>query len=187
MNLMLPETIATRLAEVFTRIERERMRDVPLLNRNLRVEAVGFRAWGGESAIGVLITPWFMNLMLVAGSRRAWRELPPGGTVSHTFPAGSCEFTVGEEDSIGRYQMCSLFSPVFEFGDQAVAVATAEAFLRRLFTADDTPGGRSRQAACDPDGGTAGRRRAPEAFMNPVLARRDFLRGAFLRTSARRG
>ena len=47
-----------------TRIQRERMADIPLLNPALEVQAVGFSVWEAY-CLGVLITPWFMNLMLL--------------------------------------------------------------------------------------------------------------------------
>ena len=124
-------------------IERERMADVPILNRRLAVEAVGFCEWE-DSFLGVLITPWFMNLMLVP---RAADETTTAGhsgdTSTVAFPAAELEFIDGEETGIGRYRMCSLFSPVFEFEDHAAAVETASAVLEQLLTPagedDDRP------------------------------------------------
>ena len=40
------------------------MAGVPMLNPALRVQAVGFRHWQSHW-LGVLVTPWFMNLMLL--------------------------------------------------------------------------------------------------------------------------
>ncbi len=113
-------------------IERERMADVPILNSSLSVEAVGFREWEGQ-CLGVLITPWFMNLMLLPldPDTRA-EERHSGDTSTVNFPAAEFEFIYGEEAGIGGYRMCSLFSPVFEFEDHAAAVATAESVLEQL-------------------------------------------------------
>ncbi len=41
------------------------------------------------------------------------------------------------EEGIGRYLMCSLFSPVFEFADQQTAVATAEAVMAGLMAEEN--------------------------------------------------
>ncbi|MCB1759100.1 MAG: [NiFe]-hydrogenase assembly chaperone HybE [Gammaproteobacteria bacterium] len=113
---------------LYRRIERERMAGIPLLNSALCVRAVGFRGWQ-NSVLGVLVTPWFMNLMLLPGEHEDWRELHPGSKVLHRFPSGEYEFIVGEEADVGRFQSCSLFSPMFEFKDQRSAELTAAAVM----------------------------------------------------------
>ncbi|HYQ71668.1 MAG TPA: [NiFe]-hydrogenase assembly chaperone HybE, partial [Gammaproteobacteria bacterium] len=133
--MICPDSLVAGLESEFVRIQRERMADVPMLNPVLRVQAVGFRAWEGY-CLGILVTPWFMNLMLLTPEGDAWADLPAGATISHRFPSGTYEFILGEEERIGRYLMCSLFSPVFEFQDQAAAVATAEAALHNLMDPD---------------------------------------------------
>ena len=52
------------MARRFERIGAEQMRDLPIYNHAIDVEAIGFHPWG-PGFIGVLITPWFMNLMLL--------------------------------------------------------------------------------------------------------------------------
>ncbi len=132
-----PATPPQRLAAAFGAIHAARMRGLPVVNERLAVEAVGFRRWNGRW-LGVLITPWFMSLVLLPddapGAR--WQSLRPGASAAYQFPAGVFEFIGGREDTVGEYQTCSLFSPVFEFADQATARATAEAALAALF---DTP------------------------------------------------
>ena len=54
------------LEAAFLRIEREAMDGLPLLNKALRVQAVGFERWQGQW-LGALVTPWFLNLVLVPG------------------------------------------------------------------------------------------------------------------------
>ena len=44
------------------------------------------------------------------------------------------DFIGSHEPAFGSYAACSLFSPMFEFGDQAAAVATARAVLTTLRT-----------------------------------------------------
>lgn len=133
----MPEAIdiATRLEEVFTKIQAERMDGVPILNPRLKVEAVGTRDWNGDW-LSVLITPWFINLMLVPGKEEraaAWARLALGSSVPHQLPAGRFDFLIGEEASLGRFQMCSLFSPVLELEDQEAARLAAQAALEALF------------------------------------------------------
>ena len=140
------------LESVFGKIQADRMNDVPIPNRNLSVEAVGFFPWQGMP-LGILITPWFMNLML----------LPVGEQTAESivkFPGGEIPFNAGFEAQLGHFQFCSMFSPMFEFGDQDAARATATEILRMLF-----------------ESGNA----APAS----TVSRRDFLRGAFGNESSR--
>ncbi len=126
-----PPQIAAELEGVFARIHRDRMADVPILNEALRVEAVGFVACGDE-VLGVLVTPWFMNLLLVPAEPAVDAEQRPGDKTVVSVPGGDFEFIAAYEDGIGPYRMCSLFSPVFEFADHDTAVATAAAVMDRL-------------------------------------------------------
>jgi [NiFe] hydrogenase assembly HybE family chaperone len=129
--VICPDYLCEGLEQVFRRIETERMQGLPILNPALRVKAVGFRHWQGY-CLGVLITPWFMNLMLLPNEGDDWLDLRIGDKQLQRLPSGPYEFIVGEESGVGRYQMCSLFSPVFEFADQETAEATAEAAMRAL-------------------------------------------------------
>ncbi len=125
---------AAALAAAFRRIERERMAGVPLLNPALQVQAVDFAPWQGHW-LGALLTPWFLNLVLVPGvgeSARPWRTARDGERVHHRFGAGDFAFLGGAEPEVGEFQTCSLISPMSGFADQATAVATARAALRML-------------------------------------------------------
>jgi [NiFe] hydrogenase assembly HybE family chaperone len=138
-----------RLQAAFARIHAARMGDVPILNSRLKVEAVGTRSWNG-STLTVLVTPWFINLMLLPAAddiRAAWTALPIGTSMMHRFPAGRFDFLIGEEDEIGRYQMCSLFSPVLEFEDHEAARLAAAAALQALFDASLDPSNSSAKVA----------------------------------------
>ncbi|MCU7931881.1 MAG: [NiFe]-hydrogenase assembly chaperone HybE [Candidatus Thiodiazotropha sp. (ex Codakia rugifera)] len=129
--MICPDYLIEGLELQFRTIEKQRMQGLPLINKALQVEAVGFCEWNG-CCLGVLITPWFMNLMLLADEGDAWSDRQIGDKQLHQLPSGPYEFIVGEEEGIGRYQMCSLFSPMFEFSDQATAVAAAEAAMDGL-------------------------------------------------------
>jgi [NiFe] hydrogenase assembly HybE family chaperone len=134
----IPAEISDRLAAVFTKIQAERMDGVPILNPRLEVEVLGVRALN-DHWLALLITPWFINLMLLPATpeqEEAWRGLALGSNVPHRLPAGRFDFIVGEESALGRYQMCSLFSPVLEFQDQAAARIAGRAALEALFDAD---------------------------------------------------
>lgn len=132
------EAAAARLQAAFAALHRDRMQDVPILNGRLRVACIGMRACD-EGWLAALVTPWFINLMLLPASAEAaeaWRGIDLGAKSLHRFPAGRFEFIMGELAEIGRYRMCSLFSPVLEFEDQAAAELTAAAALDALFDAE---------------------------------------------------
>lgn len=131
-----------RLEQVYETIRRERMGDMPFVNPALGVRAIGFRAWR-EFEAGILLTPWCMNLILLPTAPDASPTMP-GHEIEHRFPSGDYRFVAGEEPELGRYLSCSLFSPMFDFPDQATAVAVAEDILRHLFTAPQ-PAGISRR------------------------------------------
>jgi [NiFe] hydrogenase assembly HybE family chaperone len=125
---------AAAIAQRFREIERTQMRGVPLLNPALRVQAVGFRPWS-HHWLGVLVTPWFMNLLLCARERAHWQRLGERETRHYVFPAGVFEF-IGHHDAVlGDYQACSLFSPMAEFTSAKAAHDTAAAALDALFDA----------------------------------------------------
>lgn len=126
--LRTPASLTAELEATFDRIRVERMAEVPILNDALRVEAVGFEAHG-DDFIGVLVTPWFMNLMLVPADPDAPAAESPGQTSLCSFPAGDFEFIAGFEDGFGQYRMCSLFSPMFDFADHEAASQTAAAVM----------------------------------------------------------
>jgi [NiFe] hydrogenase assembly HybE family chaperone len=114
------------LETCFSQIQQQRMTDVPILNPMLRVQAVDFQLFQ-QTWIGVLITPWFMSLLYLHDDNNS-----VGRKVSHLFPAGQFEFIVNYEEALGFYQSCSLYSPMFDFGQQEIAVQTAQAALQAL-------------------------------------------------------
>ncbi|WP_051301679.1 [NiFe]-hydrogenase assembly chaperone HybE [Sedimenticola selenatireducens] len=125
-----------RLEGLFRHIEQTRMVGVPILNPALWVQAVDFIPWKGYQ-LGVLITPWFMNLILLGGTEAdSLAKRRPGEKITHAFPSGLYEFIVAEEPALdhhqGRYQACSLFSPMQPFDSQELAVATAQEIMRGL-------------------------------------------------------
>jgi len=123
--------LALKVETVFSRIHETRMRDMPLLNPALAVEAVGFRPWQ-RCWLGALVTPWSMNLFLSPVEATDEHPTAIGQTRTHRFPAGRFDFVGGYEPDIGPYATCSLYSPVTEFTDQAAAVATAASALALL-------------------------------------------------------
>lgn len=141
--------ISHTLETTFNEILDKRMRDLPMVNPVLSVQAVGFTRFD-EEWLGVLITPWFMNVLLLPGPDSRWREQSSGTKIEKNFPYGTFEFTLGNETQLGIYALCSLFSPMFQFENQAAALAAAQAALQGLL-AESAP---------------------------RVVSRRDLLRGA---------
>lgn len=151
-----------QLLQVYQRIAQTRMRDLPILNPALDVAVLGLdRVWPGEDAqssepgkdrpelsdqrggvrneslIGVLITPWCVNLVrlpLWPHSKPdlgcAW--LAPGVTGARTFSGLTLDFIGAHDPGLGHFEQASLLSPVLELADQAAALAFAQACLQQI-------------------------------------------------------
>lgn len=140
------------LTQVFRAIGDTRMQGVPVLHPALRVEAVDFEAVE-DGAFGILITPWFMNLMWLPFDDA--HTVAVGKTRVRELGGERLEFIGALEISFGAYEMCSLFSPMSVFADQDAARATASEVLRVL------------------------RKPLPKPDVPPVPSRRAFLTGRF--------
>jgi len=132
LQTLSPMGAAYHLEQLYNDIQADRMDGIPILNGELKVQAVGFREWH-EYVIGVLVTPWFMNLMLLPTAETDWSDLNVGNKRSYAFEAGSFEFIMGWEEELGKYMSCSMFSPMFDFANQDAAVQTAEAIVVGMF------------------------------------------------------
>ena len=166
---------ADALERAFRTVLQRQMLDMPMVNPALSVEAVGFRPWH-EHWLGILITPWFMNLMLLPRVYANWQPIAERESRHYVFPAGVFEFIGGRDPVLGDYQACSLFSPMFEFADQAGAHATAAAALAALF--DVASRDRGEVAALQPADRAAQGDAFPGAVAAPtarVLSKREFL------------
>ena len=120
--------VAVRVAAAYRRVQETGMRDVPICNPALDVAAVGFRRREG-AWIGVLVTPWSMNLLRLPVHSEAGARRTAATTRTLRLPSGEYEFLACYNADIGHHETCSLFSPVLQFADQAAAVATANAVL----------------------------------------------------------
>ncbi|GAB4064011.1 [NiFe]-hydrogenase assembly chaperone HybE [Ancylobacter sonchi] len=121
-----------RFEAAFKEIHVGQMRGVPLLNETLEVKAIGFRPHEAR-VLGMLITPWFMNIVLVPGPGDDWSALVPGAKELIGFPSGQYEFVGANRPETGPYKACSLFSPMFDFTSMLQATETARAALAALF------------------------------------------------------
>lgn len=143
------------------------MAGLPLNNPALRVQGVGFRPQEDGYLIGVLITPWAVNLVMLAATPSRELHLAADRRRDWNFPSGCYEFMGGEEAECGAYQFCSLFSPAFDFRDHESAVATAQEIMGGLFA----------EAAADPGAQREAARMAGHSVMEIPTTRRGFLQG----------
>lgn len=114
----MPVTV-TQLVERFEQTYRDHMAGLPVVNESLHVEAIGFRDFD-DHQLGVLLTPWFMNLVLLPGND-AWSDATQGDLSAIAFPSGPVDFTVCHDDALGTYLSAVLFSSVADVPDQARA------------------------------------------------------------------
>jgi [NiFe] hydrogenase assembly HybE family chaperone len=144
-------TLRTRaLQAVFAGISRSRVAGLPFMNTALQVEAVGFGLEPApprddaqhrpdpRAATGILVTPWFMNLVWLPVARCDTPALI-GTTRVRNIGHTQFAFTGSHEDGLGSFEACSMFSPMFEFATQADAIATAWALLAQLRRRADAP------------------------------------------------
>lgn len=141
------------------------MRDLPVFNPALDVAAIGFRALD-DHAFGVIVTPWFMNLVRLPLDPASAAGRSQGEVVTRVLPVGALEFTIGQLDGIGGIESCSLFSPMFDFADQSAAEAAAEAALAAVLEPEQVADETSPSQA--------------PSKMATTLDRRGLLRGAWM-------
>lgn len=125
------------LVRHFQAIYRERMQGLPIVNSRLDVEAIGF-GYLEEHQLGILLTPWFMNLLVLPGNDE-WSNVEQGSTVEWSLPNGGYEFTVSRDERLGPYLTAVLFRTVVDFPDQETARSIAEEILRQLWAEPDAP------------------------------------------------
>lgn len=159
MNFRIHETSPTEAVEqAFFRIQQERMADVPVLNPELSVAAIDFQRWQGHW-LGVLVTPWCMNVLLVPGSAENWVSTGDNQRRFVKFPAGDFAFLGSEEPELGEYQSCPLFSAMGQFSSQSQAVMTARASLVGLLSSAHSPSAAPKAVAQAPGLPSLSRRR----------------------------
>lgn len=127
------ERIASMVAR-FRDIGARNMHDLPIYNHELQVEAIGFRLFG-DNLIGVLITPWFMNFIMLPRDKVDMDLTAVGRKVEIALPSGTWTFTAGGDRIIGAYQALSLHSPVLNFKTQELARIEAQRRFNALMTA----------------------------------------------------
>jgi [NiFe] hydrogenase assembly HybE family chaperone len=155
-------TSVEKLVQDYQRIAEERMRGLPLYNNSLSVEAIAFRDWEGRQ-LGVLITPWFMNLILLPADGEHWSDR--GMKTEWEFPSGRYEFDTCDSDEAGPHQSAALFSTVGDFPDQKTAREVACEVMVRLFQRNTAS--QEKHADAEP---------ALDSLMQKEMSRRDLFR-----------
>jgi [NiFe] hydrogenase assembly HybE family chaperone len=141
------------LQAVFSEVGATRMAGLPLCHPGLQVEALGFEPlrqadavasgllcaddlqarglWLPPLAIGVLVTPWCMNLVSLPIERE---DTPQRVGRNHRLVLGGhvLSFIGAHEPALGSFGACSLFSPMQDFADALAARETALAVLDGL-------------------------------------------------------
>ena len=152
-------------SELVARCFRERTEPVPV-NPHLNCASVGFARYKGDW-LGVVITPWFMHLVLLPGGGILWGDIPAGQRRYIELSQGAVAFTAAEEPRLGAYQYAPLVSTVASLPDMAAAITLANKVMLEICGAsilDAAPPTDQREASAD-------LKRSPE-----TSSRRGFLR-----------
>lgn len=129
--------LTDRIETLFRHIAETRMAGVPVMHPGLGVAMRGLRRHGAHH-VGVLVTPWFMNLIFVPVMAEGTARRV-GMKTELALPSGLYEAIWSHEEALGGYWSVSLFSPMGDFADMAGAVATADATLALLFAEAEAP------------------------------------------------
>ncbi len=144
---MISHPRVAALVAAFETIARTRMAGIPILNSALIVAAIGFEplpqsALGkpddashtlredAPQYLGILLTPWFMNLVCLPASF----ESAAAPNRSYLLGDRVFDFLGMHDEHVGGFSCSSLFSPVLEFADQATALAAGSEVLRLIRT-----------------------------------------------------
>jgi len=89
-------------------------------NPALSVEAIGFVRYRGDW-LGVLVTPWRLDLLLIAGGGDLWGDIPAGQRRYLDLYGATLPFVAVDEPLLGPYQYSSLVDQVGRIPDMAAA------------------------------------------------------------------
>ena len=133
-----PTDSVDALLQHFERVHLEHMQGLPILNLRLAVEVVGASDFD-EHQICILITPWFMNLVILPGTDD-WAEVDQGESFSIELPREALDFTVCHDEEVGTFLTAVLFRTVSDFPDQETAREVALEIMQQLFSSDTGTG-----------------------------------------------
>jgi [NiFe] hydrogenase assembly HybE family chaperone len=108
------------LAAHFEHVWQTRKRDLPSVNPALTVDVIGFSRQQGDW-LGVVVTPWFINLFMFSGGGELWGDIPAGQRRYVNLPCGTVQFIADDDPDLGPYQYCPVIAPVSSVPDMATA------------------------------------------------------------------
>lgn len=162
-----------QITHAFARIEQNQMQGLPVCNSQLTSEVVGLRRYD-EYWLGVLVTPWTLQLILLPATEQA-ENLREGDHRTFQFPQGEILFMASDNPDLGVYLACSLMSPLHDFPSQEVIRNTAEEVMTLLFQSPEPqPQGKSVKVAMP---GRLDVEREAKTVEKKSATRREFLRG----------
>jgi [NiFe] hydrogenase assembly HybE family chaperone len=130
--------IVKNLVDRFQQIGVERIYGLPIYNDALTVEAVNFQPCDA-GMIGVLVTPWFMNVMLLPDNASPYSHQELGEKVKVQLESGEHEFVIGEDEEVGRYLFRTVTSPTHCYKKQVAARFKGSKALQELLTPPQDP------------------------------------------------
>ena len=113
-----------------------KMAGLPVYNNKLAVDATEFLSWE-DNWLGIIVTPWCMNIVLLPGEASHHNVQQVGAKFRQKLPSGQYEFIRAYAGECGDFATCSVFSPMFEFSSQSIAMETAQEVLAALFDAEN--------------------------------------------------
>ncbi|MCW8945209.1 MAG: [NiFe]-hydrogenase assembly chaperone HybE [Sedimenticola sp.] len=122
---------AEQITQAFRYIEQNQMQGLPVCNELLTTEVVGLTRFN-ECWVGVLITPWTLQLIMLPASAEA-EQLEEGDHRTYEFPQGKVVFMIAENETLGPYQSCALMSPLHSFETQEQIRQTAIEIMELMF------------------------------------------------------
>ncbi|MFK5986587.1 MAG: [NiFe]-hydrogenase assembly chaperone HybE [Pseudomonadota bacterium] len=131
-----PALIAEQLEASFNHIHLQQMQGIPILNPLIKVQALGFQEYQGR-IIGIIITPWLMNVVMLPKDNEDWRQYQIGHKIPHEFPSNQYKFMVNEIEDIGYCQTYSIYSPMNEFANHEHALSAAQSFIDTMMVERD--------------------------------------------------
>ena len=129
MSPMLPENDAALVHEQdpgalleahYQQFWETRGQTLPLVNSRLQVAAIGFARYQGDW-LGVMVTPWFIHLLLLSGGGTLWGAIPAGQRRYLELPFGTLPFTAEDDPEIGPWQYSPLVERIGDVPDMTAA------------------------------------------------------------------
>jgi [NiFe] hydrogenase assembly HybE family chaperone len=108
------------------------------VNPLLKCTSVGFCRYRGDW-LGVVITPWLMDLVLLPGCGELWGDIPPGQRRYVDLPQGTVAFSAAESPELGSYQHAPLVASVATLPDMSAAVGLANQVMAEICMASRPP------------------------------------------------